>query len=275
MIRILFDSAADIAPNESAGVYRIPITVTVNGTDYADGIDLTADEFYPLLDSSREYPKTSQPSPQTFLEHFEAAKEAGDDLIYIALSSATSGTYQSALIARDMADHEGIYVVDSRLVSHGIGLLVQQAVAWREQGLDASTIATQLEALRGRVRIVVAVDTLEYLHRGGRLSRTAAAVGNLAHLKPVVTVDADGAVAVVAKCLGRQKAVATLCKKLADAQVDTAYPVTTIYTYGQDNVALLEQKLGDKVTGGRVQAGAAIGVHVGPEVFGLLYVVQP
>lgn len=275
MVRILMDSAADYPLAEQEGLELIPITVSIGGRDYADGVELTPDTFYRLLTAGEEFPKTSQPSPQAFAEIFERAKEAGEELVYVALSSALSGTYQSACIAKDLVDYDGIYVVDSLTVSHGIHLLVDRAVELRCQGLSGAAIAADLTGLRDRIRLCAAVDTLEYLRRGGRLSKAAAAVGEIAGLKPVVTVTPQGEVAVVAKCLGRLKAVTQLQKTLAQADMDTHYPVYTLYTYGQENCEFLESKLaGGYTLAGRLQVGSTIGAHVGPGVFGVLYVVK-
>ena len=275
MVRILMDSAADYPLAGQEGLECIPITVSIGGRDYADGVELTPDTFYGLLTAGEEFPKTSQPSPQAFAEIFERAKEAGEELVYVALSSALSGTYQSACIAKDMVDYQGIYLVDSLSASHGIRLLIDRAVELRGQGSSGAAIAADLMELRGRIRLCAAVETLEYLRRGGRLSKTAAAVGEIAGLKPVITVTPAGEVAVVAKCLGRLKAVIQLQKLLAQADIDTRYPLYTLYTYGQENCEFLESKLADGYTlAGRLQVGSTIGAHVGPGVFGVLYVVK-
>lgn len=275
MVRIVIDSSADYPLDGKTGVEMVPITVSIGGRDYADGVELTHPVFYRLLTTGGDFPNTSQPSPQAFADIFGRAKEAGEEVVYVALSSALSGTYQSACIAKDMVDYDGIYLVDSLSVSHGIHLLVNRAVELRSQGLSGTAIAADLEKLKGRIKIVAVVDTLEYLRRGGRLSKTAAAVGKIAGLKPVVTVSRDGTVAVIAKCLGRLKAVAQLQKLLAEADIDNRYPLYSLYTYGESNCEFLESKL---ATGyrlaGRLQVGPTIGAHVGPGVFGILYVEQ-
>ncbi len=275
MLRILMDSAADCAPDEWEGVSLMPLTVTIAGQDYRGGVDLTADEFYERLTTDTEFPKTSQPSPQAFVELFEAVEQAGDELLYLCLSSSLSGTIQSAQIAKEMVGYEGIHVVDTRLVSHGIRLLVQRAVELRDRGVPAADIVTEMEALRERVRVFAAVDTLEYLHRGGRLSRAAATVGEVAGLKPLVTITPEGNVAVIAKCLGRLKALTHLQKLVDEQALDPAYPLYSLYTYGEENCQMLEKKLSPSHTvAARLQVGSTIGAHVGPGVYGVLCVVK-
>ena len=181
MIRILLDSSADFSAEEvkTRNMELVPINITMNGTNYHDGVDITKDEFYDLLVSSEEFPMTAQPSPQDFLDIFEDAKEKGDQLIYLSLSSALSGTFQSATLAKNMAEYDEIYLVDTLSATRAIRLMAEYACKLREEGKDAATIAAELEEFKSRVVILAAVDTLEYLQKGGRLSKAAAAVRRL------------------------------------------------------------------------------------------------
>lgn len=123
MIRILTDSAADI--NDIAGVEIVPLKVQIGGTEYLDGVNLDRDTFYNMLTSSSEFPKTSQPSPQDFLKPFQEAKDNGDDLICILLSSALSGTFQSANIAKSIVDYDRIFLVDSLTTTFAARMLAE------------------------------------------------------------------------------------------------------------------------------------------------------
>ncbi len=278
MIRILVDSSADYTAEEAKkhGLELVSINITMNGKNYLDGVELTRDEFYDLLVSSEEFPMTAQPSPQEFLDIFEDAKEKGDQLIYLSLSSGLSGTFQSATLAKSMAEYDEIYLVDTLSATRAIRLMAEYACKLREEGNDAATIAEKLEEFKSRVVILAAVDTLEYLQKGGRLSKAAAAVGELANLKPLITVTQEGKIGVPGKALGRNKAISTLVKMVTEKDIDTTFPIYSIYSLGEENTEKFEQKLGKegvRVTK-RLQLGATIGCHIGPGAYGVIFVTK-
>ena len=278
MIRILIDSSADFSAQEAKehNLELIPINITLNEKNYLDGIDITKDEFYELLTSSEEFPKTAQPSPQDYVDLFEDAKEHGDSVIYLSLSSALSGTFQSATLAKSMVEYDEIYLVDTLSATRAIRIMAEYACKLREEGNDAATIAAELESFKSRVVIYAAIDTLEYLSKGGRLSKAAAAVGELANLKPIITVTAEGTMAVPAKALGRNKAISTLTKMITEKQIDTTFPIYSLYAVGEENTEKLEQKLGKegvRVTK-RLQLGPTIGCHIGPGAYGVIFVTK-
>jgi len=278
MIRILLDSSADFSAEEAKmrNMELVPINITMNGKNYLDGVDITKDEFYDLLTSTEEFPMTAQPSPQEFLDIFEDAKEKGDQIIYLSLSSGLSGTFQSATLAKNMAEYDEIYLVDTLSATRAIRLMAEYACKLREEGKDAATIAAELEDFRSRVVVYAAVDTLEYLYKGGRLSKAAAAVGELANLKPIITVTQEGKMAVPGKALGRNKALSTLVKMVTEKDIDTTFPIYSLYAVGEENTEKLEQKLGKegvRVTK-RLQIGSTIGCHIGPGAYGVIFVTK-
>lgn len=278
MIRILVDSSADYTAEEAKkhNLELVSINITLGGKNYLDGIDLTRDEFYDLLVSSEEFPMTAQPSPQDFLDIFEDAKEKGDQLIYLSLSSGLSGTFQSAILAKSMAEYDDIYLVDTLSATRAIRLMAEYACKLRDEGNDAATIASKLEEFKSRVVILAAVDTLEYLQKGGRLSKAAATVGELANLKPLITVTEEGKIGVPGKALGRNKAISTLVKMVTEKEIDTTFPIYSIYSMGEENLDKFELKLGKegiRVTK-RLQIGATIGSHIGPGAYGVIFVTK-
>lgn len=276
MIRILIDSSADFLKEEieSRNISFVPLQVTINETSYQDGVNLFKDEFYDMLVSNEEFPKTSQPSPQQFVEVFEKVKESGDELICILLSSALSGTYQSAVLAKQIVDYDKIHLVDTLTATVGTRILVDEAEKMIKEGKSVSEILDHLENLKSHVKILAAVDTLEYLCKGGRVSKTAAAIGEMANLKPVITVSTEGKVDVIGKRLGINKTVSFVIKKLEELGINENYPVYSLFTYGTTNCEKLETKLNKEgyQSNQRVQIGPAIGTHVGPEAFGLCFV---
>ena len=278
MIRILVDTSADMTAEElkELNIEFVPITVTMNGKDYRDGVDLTKDEFYDMLTSTEEFPMTAQPSPQDFVDMFEAAQENGDSLIYLSLSSGLSGTFQTATLAKNMVEYDDIYLVDTLSATHAIHILAQYACKLRDENLPVAEIVEKLEAIKSRITILAGLDTLEYLYKGGRLNKATAAIGELANLKPIITVNEEGKIGVPGKCLGRNKALASLVKMITEKGIDTSFPVYSIYTYGTENVEKLKAKLekeGIDVTK-QLQIGATIGAHIGPGAFGLIFVAK-
>ena len=276
MIKIMVDSGSDSRLNSGLCDYHIPLTVSIAGQDYQDGQNLTADRFYELLTSTEEFPKTSQPSPEMFLESFEKAKKGGDEVLCFTISSALSGTYQSAVIAKEMADYDGIYIIDTRMVSHLIGILTSHAKKRISDGASAAQIAAECEELKTRIKVLAGLDTLEYLYKGGRLSRAGAAVGQVAGIKPVVTFTPEGAVAVAGKAIGVNRAMQFILNKLKQTEIDPDFPVYSLYTSGTAHTEKLEknlQELGITVSDRR-QVGPTIGAHVGPNVYGVVFVVK-
>lgn len=278
MIRIVVDSAADILPDQAKklGIEVLPLVASVAGVEYRDGIDLGRSEFYELLEKTGDFPKTSQVSPLLFADAFKEARAAGDEVIALILSSGLSGTYQSALLGQSMAGGDGIYVIDTRLATYMILILVEYACALRDEGLKASDIVEELERFKHRVKLVAALDTLEYLQRGGRLPKAAARVGEAAKLKPVIGLNEAGGVTLAGACLGRKRALDAVMKQVTKDEIDPAFPVYTLYSYGTKNTEKLEERLaqaGISVTE-RLQIGFVIGAHIGPGACGVVYVVK-
>lgn len=278
MIRILVDSSADYTAEEvkALNMELVPINITINDTNYRDGIDITKDELYQMLLDTDAFPMTAQPSPQEFLDIFEDAKEKGDSLIYLSLSSGLSGTFQSATLAKNMAEYDEIYLVDTLSATRAIRIMAEYACKLREEGKTAAEIAAELDEFKSRIVIYAALDTLEYLYKGGRLNKATAAVGELANLKPIITVNEEGKIGVPAKALGRNKALASLTKLITEKGIDSSFPVYSIFAYGEENTEKLEQKLeasGVSITK-RLQVGATIGSHIGPGAYGLIFVAQ-
>lgn len=276
MIRILVDSASDLNKNDPVCDFFIPIAINIDGTEYLDGETLDSDMFYRLLETSSSFPRTSQPSPQTFIDIFEQAQANGDELIYFAPSSVLSGTYQCACLARTMVDYDGIHIFDSKAATHIIGLLARLASQLAAQGARVEEIFKKCEDLRARIRIVAGVDTLEYLHKGGRMSKMFAVVGELSRIKPVITITPEGTAEPLAKCLGRSRAMQYIVNAIKNASIDERFPLYSLYTFGEENCSRIEEKLsaiGQKVAS-RLQIGSTIGAHIGPGVYGVMYVAK-
>lgn len=275
MIKILVDSSADCRLEDGVVDDIIPISVNIDGTEYKSGVNLTSDRFYELLQSSQEFPRTSQPSPQEFIELFEQVKESGDQLIYLCLSSCLSGTYQGALIAKEMVDCDNVYIVDTMGATHIISILAEYARKLINEGFAAGEIVDKCEALKSKIKVYAGVDTLEYLYKGGRLSRTTAAVGSVAGVKPIVTVS-GGRVESIGKCIGKIRAMNFIVDKVKSHKIDKNFPIYSLYTCGTENCEVLEEKLAENgfEINGRLQVGVTIGAHVGPGVYAVIFVEE-
>lgn len=275
--RIIADSSADLTAQEAEAlhVHIVSMSIQFGDRSYLDGVDLSKPEFYQLLAAGKDSPTTAQPTPADFLTPLEEAKEAGDEAVVIPLSSQLSGTYQSAVIAKDMCEYSPIQVVDSRSASAGIHLLVEEACRLRDSGASAQEIAQALEALKGRVRIFALIDTLEYLRRGGRLSNLQASLGTVTKLKPVISVR-EGAVMVVGKAFGVSAAMKQLLRFLAEHPVDNSFPAYALYSDDESRVddfipRLRELDLLPKELR-RCSIGPTIGTHIGPGAVGMAYI---
>ena len=282
MIRILTDSAADLTPADRArpGVTVVPLQVVFSNGDTAlDGVDITGDAFYERLKGEEKLPRTSQPSPDQFIEVFEQARAAGDQVVAVLLSSTLSGTWQCARLAAETCEFEDLWVVDSRTGSQGEAVLVREALRLRdEQGCTAEQIAAALEELKGRIRILGGVDSLKHLHGCGRLPTAVALVGDALGIKPVLSV-MDGEIRLADTARGRPGALVALFKQIDKlGGIDPQYGYVLLYSDEKSTVAPIHRYLHDNLhlTGGRVaQLGAVIGTHIGPGCAALVFVAQP
>ena len=277
MIRILVDTSSDYTVDEikAKGMELVPLHITFGEKDYKDAYDLSKNGFYELLTSGEEFPKTSQPTPQDFVDAFEKVQESGDELIAILLSSKLSGTFQSATLAKNIVEYENIHLVDSLGATHMVRLMADYARELAEAGKSAKEIVTALEELKSKIKVLAVVDTLEYLCKGGRVNRTTAAIGEMAKVKPMITV-AEGEVAVIGKSLGKNKAIGNLLKALGECEVDERFPMYSVSTFGTENCEVFEKRLAAEGYNAkeRLQVGATIGTHVGPGVFGVIFVTK-
>ncbi len=278
MIRIITDSAADFEPQELEQMHIscIPLTVSFGDTEYQENINLSKNEFYTHLLESGQLPKTAQASPQILMDLFEDAHQHGDDVIYITLSSALSGTYQSAVMIQASLGYENCHVIDGKNATGGQRLVVEYAVKLRDEGKTAAEILAGIESLRSRITLHACMDTMEYLYKGGRISHTAYKLGTLANIKPIIAVDDEGFVQVPAKAMGMRKGMDYMCKHSDLQNFDSDFPLYVMYTNNRTVAETLVMRLdtnGYSIPDHHIiQVGAAIGSHIGPNACGLVYV---
>lgn len=272
MIKILCDSITDLPIEiiEKHNVDIVPLTVIFNEKEYLDRVDITNKEFYKMLRESETMPKTSQATYAQFVEFFEKYKD--DEILYLAGSSAASGTYQSAILAKGDVD-ANITIFDTLNLSLGSGLLVIKACEMVEQGLSVDEIVKNLETLRNDALVTFSVDTLEYLKKGGRISSTKAALGSLLNIKPILTVN-DGLVVQKSQVRGKKQIFTNLVNSVIEKYGDDLTNKTVILGCGDNNEDLetLRETLlkNAKVKNVYdVNIGCVICSHSGPGVVGI------
>ena len=266
--RIIVDSTADLMPEFKSRVHTVPLTVNFGDEEYIDGVTIDHKTFYEKLIESDVLPTTSQATPDAFIKEFEKAKEAGEAAVVITLASKFSGTYQSATIAAD--DYENIYVVDSGSATMGSGILVELAFKLLDEGKNAEEIAAILEEEKKKIVIVALVDTLEYLKKGGRISKAVAFAGGVLNIKPVLSV-VDGEINMLGKARGSKMGNNLLVQEIDKAGgIDFSKPVLLGYSGISD--ALLKKYIEDSrhIWEGNLKdvryttVGSVIGTHAGP-----------
>ena len=272
-IRIITDTSSDLSFDaaRALGVGLGPMTINVGDQSYADGIDLTHSDFFDMLLSDGEPPKTSQPTPQSFLEHFERAKSENDDVIVILISGELSGTVQCAQTAKELCGYDRIHIVDSHCATAGIQIFIDEALRMIKVGAAASKIADHLRALTSRVRVFLGLDTLKYLYRGGRLTRLEAGVGTLAGIRPLLGLK-DGTLEVVAKCIGGKKTMKRLVEIIKSHRLDPAFPMRFIYSYDPANCRALMTSFPGASEADLVEIGPTLAAHSGPGVYGAVFI---
>lgn len=280
MIRILTDSTADFPAEEAAalGLRIVPLQVNFGDEHYRDGIDLTPDEFFEKLENASKLPTTSQPSPELFLNEFEDAKAAGNEVVCVLLAGFLSGTLQSAQIAKAEVEYDGIYIVDSKTATLAEQLLVRRAIQRVQEGFTAPEIVADLEQARENLHLFALVDTLKYLHKGGRLPTAAAIAGGLLGIKPVIGVQNEK-LGMVDKARGLPGAYVAIFKQIDKVGgIDEAWPVCVGYTgkkqgvepfmrYVTNNLHLQKPLL--------FSIGPVIGTHAGPGACGIAFFANP
>lgn len=276
-VRIVIDSTTDLIPQIRDRVKVVPLTIHFGEEEYTDGITINTTEFYEKLVTGNVLPTTSQPTPAAFADVYEEAVRDGDTVLVITIASRLSGTYQSATIAAE--DYPGrVFVVDSRTVAIGASILVQHALELVDRGLEAEQIFEQLLQIRSRVRITAVLDTLEYLHKGGRISKTVAIAGGLLAIKPIIAVNA-GELGMINKARGNKQANAQMNQEIDKmGGVDFSMPVVLGYTGTSDE--LLSKYIAESESyweGRTFQStivGSTVGTHAGPGAVAVAFFVN-
>ncbi len=280
MVRIYADSTNDLSEEyiRENDIRIIPLYITLGDRTGKDGVDITADEIFKWADENKDVPSTAAFSPADVAEVLQEAKDAGDDVVFVGISGDFSAVCQAVRIAADDMEYgDHIAVIDSRNLSTGIGLVIMETVRLRDEGADINTIREKLQETIPKVRASFVIDTLEYLHRGGRCSSVAKVFAGTLKIKPKIVVE-DGRMKVSRKYRGNLQAV--LLKYANDMEEDLkqADPRNVYITHSGVDSAIVDEvrayleSLGHFENIIETRAGGIISCHCGPGTLGVLFV---
>lgn len=276
--KVLVDSSSDIPLDiaSSAGIITVPMPVTIDGKTFLEGVNLTNKEFYEQFKTFKELPKTSQPNPNTLLEEYEKILDAGDEVVAIHLSSGLSSTVSTAQMIRKMTSApERVHIIDSLGASFGYGLLALLAQN------TLSTVPSWEEAeekildLRKKMRYVFTLDVLDYLVKGGRVSKTAGFIGGLLDVKPVLHFTPDGRIEPYAKVRSRRAAIKRLAEVMEqEIQSPEQQVIGISHSVCYDDALILVDEIHQRFTVKDIiisEIGCVVGSHTGPGSLALFY----
>lgn len=276
-IKIVTDSTSDIPKHlvDRHGIIVLPLTVHFGHEEFRDGVDITSDEFFKKLVSNQVLPTTSQIAPAVFKEVYERELKNGNSIISIHISSELSGTYQSAVIAREtLKNDKNVSVIDSRSTTLSLGMMVLKAAELAESGLSYEQIVEEIEKYKREVKLLIVVDTLDYLRKGGRLSGAQAVLGNMLNIKPVLTIE-DGKVVVIDKVRGDKKAQKRIIELLKEMSNDISGQAIGVANAACPETADEIKQLVKEEFGStefiEANVGSVIGTHVGPGAYGIVF----
>jgi len=275
-VKIYADSTCDISPEDAArmGVTIIPMSTFFGNDSYRQNVDLTASAFFEKLSESKTQPTTSQLTPYDLEQVFRQATNDGCEVVTIHLSSALSGTYQSAVLAA--REVTGVYPVDSQNATVGMALLVRIAAELRDSGESAQSIAKKLADLSERILLLAYIPTLKYLVRGGRISPTAGLIGGVLNVYPIISVR-DGMVKNIGKARGKNMAQQEITKLVDTHGIDKRYGVVFAHAVAVNDMEALKICLESHIEDCSTmdcEIGAVIGTHTGPGAVGLAFVTK-
>lgn len=271
-IALVTDSTSDIPASirEKLNVTVIPLKIVFENKVYSDGIDLTSDNFYQLLQESPVLPKSCQPTPEDFTSVYTKLLEQYKEVLSIHISSGLSGTLNAAHLAKQRLE-DRIHIVDSKSISLGIGLLVNEAARHIKEGLSAKEIVNKLQRVRKNSETLFTLNTLEYLQKGGRIGKVSSLMGSMLNIKPIIRVNEDGIYVPYGKVRSQNKALAYITQSFQELAkgrkaVNMAVAHGAAHEAGLKLKEMLENTF--NVNASFTQVGPVIGVHTGPGTIG-------
>lgn len=278
MIQIVTDSASDITLKqaEEMNIQIVPLTILFEDGVCPQETDEDFQIFYEKLIKENGLPKTSQPTPNKYLEIFRLAKEVGDEVLVITLSGGLSGTVQSAKLAKDLAEYERIEIIDSKQAILTQRMLVEYAVRLRDEGKTLDEITALVLKQREKLTVFGMLDTLTYLKKGGRIPASMALLGNLLRIKPVIILK-NSVLEQLGKARGRRDGLKMLCTQMEEAEIDLDFPVYFGYTLDPEPTKQFQMEMEQKFQLKNTKlypVGGVIGTHVGPNCVAVAFAVK-
>lgn len=278
-IRVVTDSTSDIpiSLREELGIKVVPLKVHIGTETYLDGVTITPDTFYDKLVSSEQLPTTSQPAPLDFTQMYESIREEeGEDveIISIHLAAVLSGTYQTANIAAGMVeDKVKVHVVDSKLASYAIGMVVVAVARAAKAGKSVEECLELTRRMKERTQVLFVVDTLTYLQKGGRIGKASAFLGSLLNVKPILTLDENGTISPVEKLRGKKKAINHIYEASKSFAGQNPVVISVLHSKCKDEAIELGEKIRQEFNVQELVAtdlGPVIGTYTGPGLVGIV-----
>lgn len=275
-IKIITDSTCDLnkVVIDKYNIEVLPLLVNIENQTYRDGEDITLQEYLHKMKTSEEFPTTTQVNPHRFYECFKKYLDEGYKIVSIHLSSKMSGTYQSACMAKNMLETEDIIVIDSNNVTSGLGILVLKACKLKEEGYNIFEIEEKIKETIPHIKSALAFDSLDNLVKGGRLSKTAGAIGGLLGIKLILTVK-DGEMAVIDKVRGSKKAIKTILKNLDKTGIKKGEPSILLQASDKNILEDLRAHMNEREMDFiECEVGCVVGTHAGEGACGIFYVEE-
>jgi DegV family protein with EDD domain len=283
-VKIVTDGTSSLTPEMGLeyGIHVVPLYVMFGETTYVDGVDLSSDEFYRLLEESPQLPTTSQPTAEDFIKAYTAVWESmpegeGNAIVSVHASLKMSATVNSARAAAKRLPEMEIHIIDSQSISMGLGLMSIAAARAAEEGQSAEEIVRLVEKLIQEIHVVFTVDTLEYLHKGGRIGGASALIGSLLNIKPILVLD-GGQVEPLEKQRSRRRAVRRVLELVAEGVGSSECVHAVVLHCGSPGAAqqVIEQ-VAERFTCVELfaaETGPTIGTHAGPGTVGVAYYTE-
>lgn len=272
-ITIFTDTSCDLDVDylQSIGVKYLPLTIEIDGNTYKDRIDITTAEFFEKISVKNVYPKTSLVSPQDFEDNFRKELELGKEVICITISSGLSGTYNSAVLAKNNIESDKVHIVNSKFGSVGVGMVVFEAARLAKENLSASEIAKKLEEFILKQACYIYVESMEMLKRNGRIPKALAAIGGLFKIKPILTLN-DGNLEVLTKARGQKVAFNYIVDGIANESLNLDYPIMIAHADNKEYAEDLKNRIlkhHPNATFMICEIGPTIGSHSGKDALAL------